>query len=58
MIHRIERHLVIGVFREPLTDFTRAPAGLQQEVEGENDQQQCDEKPENQLSNKFHDLPS
>jgi hypothetical protein len=58
VIHQVEIEFVIGVFGDPATHLSRAPAGLDKKIEGNDRNQQGDQNGDEQLSNKFHGLPS
>ena len=58
VIHLVETEFVIGIHRHPAADLSRAPAGLEQNIERQYHNEQGYQKIDEQLSNKFHGLPS
>src|SRR5690606_25639065 len=56
--HQVETEFVIGISRYPTADLRRAPAGLEQNIERQHHNKQGNQKIDEQLSNKFHGLPS
>ncbi|MNP01935.1 hypothetical protein D3C76_937640 [compost metagenome] len=58
MIHLVEIEFVIGIHRNPTAYLSRAPSGLHEDIKCQDCDQYRNQNPDQQLSNKFHGLPS
>jgi hypothetical protein len=58
VIHCFESEVIVTVVVYPLADLRCTPAGLQQEIASDDCHKQGDNNDKEQLSKKFHDLPS